>query len=82
MSDCGWLEQAVTWERQPAANGAVLDEVGPVAEGAEVAFDVTAAIAGDGLYCFALESASSDGVAYRSREAGVAPPRLDLALTD
>jgi hypothetical protein len=80
MSDCAWLEQAVTWERQPAADGAVLDEVGPVAAGAEVAFDVTQAVAGDGTYCFALESVSADGVMYRSREAGVSPPRLALIL--
>ncbi len=79
-SDCGWQEHAVTWEQQPAVNGLLLDEVGPVVWGANVSFDVTAAITGDGVYCFTLESRSADGVMYHARESGAVAPRVDLVL--
>lgn len=41
-------------------------------------FDVTPAISGDGLFCFALESPSADGVRYNSRESGAGGPEMTL----
>jgi hypothetical protein len=45
-----------------------------------VDFDVTAAVTTDGTYNFALDSASSDGVRYRTREASTGKPRLIVTL--
>src|SRR5439155_11409440 len=36
-------------------------------------FDVTSTMQGDGVYCFAIESPSADGVRYNSREAAGKP---------
>ena len=63
----------MTWITQPPIDGPVLSSVGPVQRGATVDFTVTAAIVGDGTYCFALDSTSSDDVAYNSREAPLGP---------
>ena len=59
-----------------------LDAQGAVVRGQTVDFDVTEAIVGDGVYCFALDSRSSDGVEYRSREAGAGGPELLITPAD
>ena len=51
-----------------------------VALGERVEFDVTPAVSGDGLFCFALESPSADGVRYNSREAGAGGPEVVVDL--
>jgi len=52
-----------------------------VAQGQTVDFDVTSAIPGDGVYCFALDTASTDGVDYNSREGSLARPAVVLSVT-
>jgi hypothetical protein len=71
MEDCRWDEDTTTWKNQPAFEGEKpLDTPsGSVVRGQTVEFDVTNAIIGDGVYCFALDSESSDGLEYYSREA-------------
>ncbi len=63
MDDCSWDEDAITWKTRPTFASDPLDtQERPVARGETVDFDVTEAIAGDGVYCFAIDSPSSDGV--------------------
>ena len=80
VTSCSWDESTVTAKTQPAIDGPVLSTVGAVARGQVVDFDVTSAIQGDGVYCFALESPSSDGVRYNSREAATGLPQFIIAV--
>jgi hypothetical protein len=79
---CGWNETTLTWNTPPPAiDPAVLASAGAVALGQVVEFNVTAALTqGDGLYCFALDTTSSNGVDYRSRTGGGSAPTLLLAV--
>src|SRR5439155_15354159 len=61
-------------------DGPVLSTAAAVALGQVVDFDVTSAIQGDGVYCFALESPSADGVRYNSREAAAGKPQLLIGV--
>ncbi len=78
ITSCTWDELATTWSTQPAIDGPTLAQQGAVTKGATVDFDVTAAMSGDGLHCFAVESPSSDGVTYNSREATTGRPELRI----
>ena len=77
---CTWNETTVTLNNEPAIDAPVLSAVGPVAQGALVEFDVTAAVPGDGTYCFAIDSASDDGVDYNSREASSGRPQFVVTV--
>ena len=79
ITNCAWDEH-VTAKTQPAIDGPVLSAMGPVALGQVVDFDVTSAIHGDGVYCFALESPSPDGVRYNSRGAAAGQPQLIIVV--
>jgi hypothetical protein len=76
IAACGWDELTTTWNTRPPIDGAVLSTLGPVRPNDTVELDVTAAIPGDGVFCLALDSLSSDGVDYNSREAAVGQPQL------
>jgi hypothetical protein len=79
IPDCAWDELTTTWDTQPDTTGAIfLDGKGAVAAGETVSFDVTAAIAGDGVSCFVLDSASDDEVIYRAAEAPSAGPEVQI----
>jgi len=80
ITNCSWNELTITAKTQPAIDGPVLSTVGAVALGQVVDFDVTSAINGDGVYCFAIESPSVDGVRYNSREAATGKPQVILAV--
>jgi hypothetical protein len=79
MTPDRWSE-STTWNTRPAIDGPPLASRGAVAAGAVVDFDVTGAVAATGTHDFALTSASSDGVKYRSREASSKRPQLVLSL--
>jgi len=81
ISDCAWDERAVTWSNQPAIDGPALFTAGPVARGQVVDFDVTSAVSGDGVYCFALDNPTNDGADYNSREAASGQPALVIGVT-
>ena len=70
MSNTTWSETGVTYNNQPAIDGATLGSIGAVAQNAWYEVDVTAAISGNGTFSIAATSASSDGADYDSREAG------------
>ena len=76
ISNNSWNEQSITYQSKPALDGTILDTLGRVYVGDLVELDVTAAMAGNGIYSFAIQSANSDGVDYRSRESQVNPPML------
>jgi hypothetical protein len=64
-----WEEGGLTWNNAPAISGTPLDQKGTVALDTWVEFDVTAAIAGNGTYSFAIWSGSTDNAAYETKEA-------------
>ncbi len=80
VSSCDWSETGITWNNQPAFAATVLDQRGAVQPNQVVTFDITATIAGDGVYCFALETQSSDGARYRSRQASTGKPTVLIEL--
>jgi hypothetical protein len=70
-----WVETGLTWNNAPVMDGAPLATPGAVTAGTWIEFDVTAAIAGDGIYSFGVWSANSNSAYYSSRE-GTNPPVL------
>lgn len=81
VGDITWNEKGLTWATRPAFTGGVLADVGAVAPGTWIAFDVTAAVTGNGLYSFALVSASRDAVSFTSREGATNRPYLKVETT-
>ena len=80
ITSCGWSETTMTWNTQPPIDGAALATLSAVAIGQVADFDVTAAIPGDGTYCFAIDTASTDSAIYNSREGCVQRPALVLTV--
>jgi len=80
ITNCRWDERTVSWNTRPVIDGPALATLGAVAQGQLVDFDVTAAISGDGVYCFAIDNASVDGVSYNSREASAGRPAMILTV--
>ncbi|TMA61845.1 MAG: DNRLRE domain-containing protein, partial [Deltaproteobacteria bacterium] len=80
ISSCAWGERTITWNNQPAIDGPVLAAVGKVALKQGVDFDITAAIHGDGVYCFAIDTTSTDNVNYNSREATTGKPSVAITV--
>src|SRR5439155_608927 len=80
ISSCAWGERTITWNNQPAIDGPVLATAGAVALKQGVDFDITPAIHGDGIYCFAIDTASTDNVNYNSREATTGKPSVALTV--
>jgi len=80
ITNCTWDEGTVTWDTQPAIDGPALATLGAVAPGQLVDFDVSSAIPGDGVYCFATDTTSTDGVDYNSRESSLTRPALAITV--
>jgi myo-inositol-hexaphosphate 3-phosphohydrolase len=74
-SETPWDERAINWDNAPVIAGEALDREGAVAPDSWIELDVTAAIAGDGTYSFALASGTASTAAYSTKE-GVASPQL------
>jgi glucose/arabinose dehydrogenase len=71
-----WRESEVTWNTRPAPIGSSLGNYGPIADNSWIAYDVRAAIDGDGYVAFVIRGSSSDSVSWFSRQAGSHQPRL------
>ncbi|MFY0577811.1 DUF7594 domain-containing protein [Cystobacter fuscus] len=70
-----WNENALTWNTRPAARGQALGNLGAITAGAQVEFDVTAAVANGGnAHAFVLVPDSGDGTDFYSKE----EPRYEL----
>ena len=63
-----WTEGAVTWNTRPALVGGTLADVGAIASGSWIEYEVKAAVTAAGSYSFALISSSGDGATFQSRE--------------
>ena len=70
-----WTETGVTWQNAPALSGTPLAVAGAVADGTWVEYDVTSAVAGDGVRAFGLLSKITSSTYFSSRE-GAHPPEL------
>jgi hypothetical protein len=75
-----WNERKVTWNTRPARTGAAVADVGVVAPGTWVSFDVTGLVTGNGTYAFDLATASADETVFSSREAKTKSQRPQLVI--
>jgi hypothetical protein len=64
----GWTETGITWSNKPAAATVPLADVGKVAAGTWVEYDVTSLVHGDGTISLGVVSTNSDGADYTSSE--------------
>jgi hypothetical protein len=76
MSTVSWTETAVTWNNQPAIDGATLGSLGAVVRNAWYEVDVSSYVTGNGTYSIGITSSSTDGADYDSRESGATAPQL------
>lgn len=74
-SSTPWVESSLTSGNAPVITSPALSSLGAVSTNDLVEFDVTAAISGNGVYSFAINSASGNQVKYYARE-GAIPPQL------
>jgi hypothetical protein len=81
VTSTSWSESGIKWTNQPNYTATVIGSIGPVTSGAWYEVDVKAVITADGTYAFALESTSTDGADYVSREGTVASrPQLVIVV--
>lgn len=78
ITSCDWDATKLTFARQPPLDGTAGPDVGRVARGATVDFDVTSAVraARDGIYCFAITTTSGNRATYNSSEAATGRPQF------
>src|SRR5262245_25014848 len=76
VSDTFWSETAVTWNNQPAIDGATLGTLGSVSRDAWSEIDVSSFVSGNGTFSIGVTSTSSDDALYDSRETGATAPQL------
>ncbi|GLZ34622.1 hypothetical protein Lesp02_68090 [Lentzea sp. NBRC 105346] len=76
LTDTAWSETGVTWNNQPAIDGATISTLGSVARNAWYEVDVTSQVSANGTFSFGITSTSSDGADYDSRESGTTAPQL------
>jgi len=76
-----WTESSLRWFGAPAYDASVIGTIGPVVVNQWYELDVRSAISGDGTVSFTLESTSTNGADYRSRESGATwAPRLVIVV--
>ncbi|KAA0231632.1 DUF4038 domain-containing protein [candidate division KSB1 bacterium] len=75
-----WDENNVTWLTKPAVTGARLDSIKSVEARKWHSVNVTAAVAGNGTFDFALIGTGAQLVSYDSRESTNAQPELVVVL--
>ena len=72
-SDANWSETGVTWNTRPARTSPAVGDLGSVAAGSWLEYDVTSVVKGDGVYSFTLASPYWDSTGADSRETGRKP---------
>lgn len=80
VKDSSWSEASVTWNNAPAAESAVIASLGTVARNSWVEIDVTSMIKGDGVYSILVNTTSSNGADYDSKEVKGFAPQLVVKL--
>jgi len=68
-----WTETGITWTNAPLMGPTPIAAVGLIGNNVWVEWDVSAAITGNGTYCFGIRNASTDPVEYSSRETSRQP---------
>ena len=72
-----WTETGITWNNRPPRASTAVADVGAIAAGKVVEWDVTPLIAGDGTYTLVVgQTPTTDGVIFSSREATTNKPQL------
>ncbi|MRR30757.1 RHS repeat-associated core domain-containing protein, partial [bacterium] len=79
VNDQSWEEDTVTWNNAPAHDNTLVASLGAVTSGNWYTLDLTSLITADGTYSLRVNSTSSDGADYRSKE-GVNPPVLEVEV--
>jgi hypothetical protein len=75
-----WDESTVNWDSAPSAD-VFIASLGKVSTGSWYEVDVTSVVGGDGSFGFRVQSASSNGADYASKEAGSSTaPQLVIEL--
>lgn len=80
MSGTTWSE-SVSWSTRPAIDGALLGSFGAVAAGNWYEVELGATAVRDGIVSYAIDSTSSDGVRWATRESAT-PPSLLVTVDD
>lgn len=73
-----WSETGISWAGKPSRSTTPIGDLGPVAGGTWVEYDVSSVVTGNGTYTFVLASTSTDATDFFSRETADAP---QLVLT-
>ncbi|MDY7225062.1 DUF7594 domain-containing protein [Hyalangium rubrum] len=81
LTSGSWSESGLTWNNRPALPASPLSDVGEIASGTWVEYDVTSAVSGNGEFHFALVPASSNGATFYSRESSQTALRPQLVVT-
>jgi len=81
MSNTTWSETAVTWNAQPAIDGATIGSLGAVARNAWYEIDVTGKVPTSGILSIGGTSSSNNGADYDSRETGSLAPQLVVSTS-
>lgn len=76
VGSSSWAETTVTWNSQPAIDGATLGSFGAVMRNTWYEMNVTPVVTGNNTFTLAFTSADSDGAHYDSRESGANAPQL------
>ena len=64
----GWDETTITANNAPGISGTALDTVGSVSNDTWVEYDVTAAVSGNGMVSFGLDSTSTNSLYFYNKE--------------
>lgn len=81
VSSTSWGERTIKWSNAPSGGTTVIGTIGAVVVNTWYEVDVKSQISGDGTISLALESTSSDGADYSSRESGAATaPQLVIVV--
>jgi hypothetical protein len=70
VADSTWNESSVNWNTAPLADPAVLASLGRVSANSWYEVDVTSLVTGDGTFSLKINSNSTDGAYYSSKEGG------------
>lgn len=81
VTNTSWGESTIKWSNQPSYTSATIGSIGSVVSGSWYEIDVKSQITADGTVSFALESTSTNGADYASRESGATnAPRLVIVV--
>jgi len=75
VADTTWSERTINWNTAPSADSNILASLGKVSANTWYEVDITSLVNGDGTYSLKINSTSTDGAYYSTKEgaAGFAP---------